>query len=373
MNFCPPLPSPSAFRNREMLSARLLSSTKLSGQMSCNRISFSNKCPGCSTSVDKRSNAFGVSGTVSPPRSNKRSARFSRNGPNSHKPFRFCLLVAPRILLERKERLQSSPLGLPGYARFAMSASTACLPSGPPHSMAKCPTRAIEPFPCSNGMTLGHSLPGANRRDGPWQPPAIRSGLVLCALVLSFRPAEGQSAACRELNRTVIEQVTNGQLGKAELALSAVPENPQDPLCTGLIMANLAAIRTMQGKYAEAETLAQRSLGVLEEHYAKDRPALLRPLHVLAASRLEQGKVAKAREAFQRMRVLRLDRPMDTALFHDIAGSLLEAEGKPWEAAPEYLAGIRALDDSGHGDTAYAGTLLQALASSYLQQERLDD
>jgi tetratricopeptide (TPR) repeat protein len=222
-------------------------------------------------------------------------------------------------------------------------------------------------------MTLGHSLPGANRRDGPWQPPAIRSGLVLCALVLSFRPAEGQSAACRELNRTVIEQVTNGQLGKAELALSAVPENPQDPLCTGLILANLAAIRTMQGKYAEAETLAQRSLGLLEEHYAKDSPALLRPLHVLAASRLEQGKVAKAREAFQRMRVLRLDRPMDTALFHDIAGSLLEAEGKPWEAAPEYLAGIRALDDSGHGDTAYAGTLLQALASSYLQQERLDD
>jgi tetratricopeptide (TPR) repeat protein len=205
------------------------------------------------------------------------------------------------------------------------------------------------------------------------QPLAIRCGLVLSALVLSLGQAEGQSAECSELNRKVIEQVGNGESGKAELALSAVLENSPEPLCTGIILANLAAIRTMQGKYAEAETLSQRSLGLLEEHCAKDSPALLRPLHVLATSRFEQGKIAKAREAFQRMRLLRLDRPMDVALVHDIAASLLEAEGKPSEAVPEYLAAIRAWDDSGQGDTAYAGTLLQALACSYLRQERLDD
>jgi uncharacterized protein len=206
-----------------------------------------------------------------------------------------------------------------------------------------------------------------------WQPLAIRSSLILCSLVFGLPQAEAQSAACRELNQTVVELAGNGQLGKAELALSAALKNQSEPLCTGVMLTNLAAIRTTQGRHAEAEMLSQRSLGLLEEHYPTDSRALLRPLHILAVSRFEQGKVAKTREVFRRMRLIRLDLPEDAALVHGAAAVLLEVEGKLSEAEPEYLAAIRAWDDSGHGDTADAGSLLHALASLYLRQERLDD
>ena len=208
---------------------------------------------------------------------------------------------------------------------------------------------------------------------GRWQRLAVRSTLVVCVLVSGVRQAEAQSAACLELNQTVLEQAGNGQLTKAELALSAALENRPEPLCTGLILTNLAAIREMQGKYAEAETLARRSLGLLEEQYAQDSVVLLRPLQILAASRFERGNLATAREAVQRMRLLRLGRPEDAALVHAMTAALLQAEGKLWEAEPEYLAAIRAWDESGHGETADVGSLLQALASLYLHQERLDD
>jgi hypothetical protein len=48
---------------------------------------------------------------------------------------------------------------------------------------------------------------------------------------------------------------------------------------------------------------------------------LLRPLEALAAARFEQGKTARAREAFKRMQAIRIPRPEDIALVHGTAAT----------------------------------------------------
>ncbi len=92
-------------------------------------------------------------------------------------------------------------------------------------------------------------------------------------------------------------------------------------------------------------------------------PVLLRSLQILATARFQQGKTAKAREAFQRMQMVQTRRPQDAALVHGVAAALLEAEGRRSEAESEYLAALRAWIDSGRGDTVDAGTILCGLAS----------
>jgi tetratricopeptide (TPR) repeat protein len=136
---------------------------------------------------------------------------------------------------------------------------------------------------------------------------------------------------------------------------------------------NLAALVALSGRIIEAERLAQRSVNILEKIYPPDDPVLLRPLQILAAARFEQGKFTRAREAFNRMRLIRLDRPEDRALVHGMAGSLLHIEHKPQEAETEYFAAIGALESAGQGDSADAGAFFNALGALYIELRRLDD
>ena len=66
-----------------MLLDRLPSSTNVLGQSVLMNSSFSSRRPLFRTSSSKVSNAFGVSATISLPRSNLRSAGSRRKGPNS--------------------------------------------------------------------------------------------------------------------------------------------------------------------------------------------------------------------------------------------------------------------------------------------------
>src|SRR5262249_1600190 len=158
-------------------------------------------------------------------------------------------------------------------------------------------------------------------------------------------------------NQTALILTANGKLGEAEAALSAAllggAGRPQD-WCVGLVLSNLAALMTVSGRLAEAEVFAQRSLSILEKSYPPEDPVLLRPLQILAAARFEQGKTARAKEAFNRMRLIRCVRPADCALVYGLAGALLHAEHKLSEAESEYLASIHAWEEAGRGDSADA-------------------
>jgi tetratricopeptide (TPR) repeat protein len=168
-------------------------------------------------------------------------------------------------------------------------------------------------------------------------------------------------------------QIANGRLNEAELVVSAALAAGGDHVqnsCAGLILSNVAVFMPVS---ADAERLAERAVLFLEKTYSPNDPELLRPLQALAASRLEQGKTAKAREAFKRIRAIRIQRPEDGALVHGIAAALLQAEGNLAEAETEYLVSLRAWEDAGRGEMADAAAVLNGLGVVYIHEQRLTE
>jgi tetratricopeptide (TPR) repeat protein len=183
---------------------------------------------------------------------------------------------------------------------------------------------------------------------------------------------ESVSELCAKLNTEVLVRVVNGRSTEAMqiLAESLNQGNRLDHVCAGLTMNNMAALLSVSGRLAEAEAIAERSVHVLDQIYPPDDPALLRPLQILATARFEQGKTARAREAFKRMQLIRIRRPEDRWLVNAMAASLLEAEGRWTEAESQYSAAIQSRKMAGRGDTADVGALLNGLGGLYIKQQR---
>jgi len=182
------------------------------------------------------------------------------------------------------------------------------------------------------------------------------------------------SAACVELYHAAMTHIANGQLNEAEIAVSAALAegvNHAQDSCAGLVLNNMAAFMSVSGRPADAERLAERAVVILEKTYSPNGLELLRPLQTLAASRLEQGETAKAREAFKKIQAIRIQRSEDKALIHGIAAALSQAEGNLAGAEIEYLASLRAWDEAGRGETAEAGAVLNGLGVVYMHEQRL--
>jgi tetratricopeptide (TPR) repeat protein len=188
-------------------------------------------------------------------------------------------------------------------------------------------------------------------------------------------PNEHITPKCEELNQVVIAEVARGQVEAAERSLSAAPDGlvtSSEYTCAGLILTNMAALMSLSGRFAEAQRFAEQSISILEKSYPPDDLVLLRPLQILAGAQFEQGRTGRAREALNRMRSIRVERPEDRALVHGMAATQLCAEGKRTEAEPEYLAALRALEEAGRGNNADAGAVLTGLASLYIEELRFD-
>ena len=183
-------------------------------------------------------------------------------------------------------------------------------------------------------------------------------------------------ADCAQLNETVVAQVAKGQLALAESMLSKAAASGLDRAgdrCAGFVLNNMAALLSIQGRIAEAEGYAERSLRILEAKYPPTDLTLLRPLSVLASTRFEQGKIAGAREAFRKMESIRAESPADRALVHEIGAVLLHAQGRKAEAESEYLLTFKAWEEAGCGDTANAGSVFNSLGALYVNEQRLED
>jgi tetratricopeptide (TPR) repeat protein len=180
--------------------------------------------------------------------------------------------------------------------------------------------------------------------------------------------------SCARLNQTLTSQIANGQFSAGETALSAALASgaySADDACTALILNNMAGLLSVQGRVAEAESFAERSVAILDK--APNDSVLLRSLQILAALRFEQGKMGMAREALRRMQSIRLQGPEESAVLHGTAAAFLQAEHRRPEAEAEYIATIRAWGEAGRGETADTGDILSSLASLYIEEQRLDE
>jgi tetratricopeptide (TPR) repeat protein len=194
-----------------------------------------------------------------------------------------------------------------------------------------------------------------------------------CAVAQDVTRQTALSAACIEFNQTAMNQVAVGRLEDAESALSAAlanGANDSGQSCAWLTLHNLAFVMALSGRLAEAEVLEKRSLKILEKSYPPEDPVLLRPIQLLSQIQFEQGKIAKARETFQRLQSIPTERPADRAMAHGLAAALLYAEGRYNESEAEYLKALAAWEEAGRGETTDMAAVLDGLAVLYIADGR---
>lgn len=201
------------------------------------------------------------------------------------------------------------------------------------------------------------------------------SGLFVIAAVVGVATSPSEES-CQDLNGRAVAYARSGAIAQAEELLSrlvagATSQFPET--CVGSLFSNLAAVMEMSGRLADGERLAERSIVILQGSLPPNDPALLRPLNILTASRLDLGKLAAAREAFQRMQVIPTRDAADRALISVLAGALLKAEGKLPGAEAEYRNALEAYEESGHGDSADAASILNSLGELYQREKRFHD
>src|SRR6516165_4131803 len=101
-----------------MFTARLTSSTKVSGQISLRSSSFARSLPRLRTRHTNVSKTFGVRGRAAPLRERTRSAGSKENGPNSYISFSISDIGVFRSLLKDSKRGRKTFRRLFGYFRY---------------------------------------------------------------------------------------------------------------------------------------------------------------------------------------------------------------------------------------------------------------
>jgi tetratricopeptide (TPR) repeat protein len=186
----------------------------------------------------------------------------------------------------------------------------------------------------------------------------------------------GVSAECAAWIQKAMVHAEAGQLAEADATLAAALtrlDSGSGSSCAGLILHNQATIASISGRFAEGEQLALRAISALEKIYPPDDRALLRPLLVLASTRLEQGNKSGARIAFGRLNGIRTEQPRERAMIHATCGSLMQSVGERGQAEAEYLAALDAWTEIGRDETADAGALFTALATLYIEERRFEE
>jgi tetratricopeptide (TPR) repeat protein len=213
-----------------------------------------------------------------------------------------------------------------------------------------------------------------------WREIMTRWKLVV--MICALAPCRGAGwgdlvgRECADLNRAVLNQAANGKLAEAEADLRTAMANRRSelrPACEGLMLHNLAALTLLAGSLAEAESLAERAIAILEPVLGPENTGLLRPVHVLFSTRLDQGKIGRARESLLKMQRIRVTNPQEQALLHGAEAALLRAEGRFGESELAFRLALRDWQEAGQSDGGEVGSVLSGLTSLYLTQERLKE
>jgi tetratricopeptide (TPR) repeat protein len=210
-------------------------------------------------------------------------------------------------------------------------------------------------------------------------------GLVccLCTAVIASGAVRDVAAAtppgtngCFDFRHRVVDLVEAGEIQEAETTLREVVSDRTrnfSPFCLGIILGDLATVLYISGKLHESESFAERAVNELEQIAGLDAHVLMRPLQVLSAVRLEEGKIHRAEEAFQKMQRIRVEEVQDDALIHGMRAALCYVEHRYGISEQEYLAALRAWEKSGRGNSADAAAVLNALGLVYIKEKRFED
>lgn len=206
--------------------------------------------------------------------------------------------------------------------------------------------------------------------------------VLLGVTVALMRRAEAQTATapsaaitreCQEFSARVLNQVAAGNTREAEQALETVlsaKTSSLDRVCSAFAMANLAALMSLSGRPREAEKYAGDALNTFQTAGEVGAEVLARPLQVLVTSRLQQGRLGEARQAFEKLSSLHAEQPATLALIHGTAAALLEFEGKLAESEREWFHSLHDWESAGRGNSVDSAAVLNGLASLYLKQKR---
>ncbi|MBI3041197.1 MAG: CHAT domain-containing protein [Betaproteobacteria bacterium] len=137
---------------------------------------------------------------------------------------------------------------------------------------------------------------------------------------------------------------------------------------------NLAALYQTQGRYAEAEPLYRRSLGIAEKALGPDHRDVGQSLNNLAELYRGQGRYAEAEPLYRRSlgireKALGPDHPDVGGSLNNLAG-LYRAQGRFAEAEPLYRRSLRILEKALGQDHPDVGVSLNNLAELYREQGR---
>src|SRR5215471_9695115 len=191
------------------------------------------------------------------------------------------------------------------------------------------------------------------------------SAFALTQVLLLAQPPDEQ-VACQQLRKTLFAHIAGGQLDQAESAAAAAP----DRRCASLVLSDAAGAILLRGRTVESERLSRKSLGILQPLVAPDDPALLRPLYILSASRLNQNKIAQSREALRNLLLVRREGPVDRAMVHGLEAMLLEVEGKLREAEAKFFVTMHDWQEAGLAEAPETAVSLNALGAIYIKQHR---
>jgi len=182
----------------------------------------------------------------------------------------------------------------------------------------------------------------------------------------------GDHPECKELEHGVAHAVAAGESQAVDALLAAASLRGRST-CAGLVLAQLADIALMSGRFDDSGRFAERSIKALEIEYRADDPILLRPLHLLALARFELGEKAKSRQAIRRMQEIQTSGPLDAAMVHYTAAILLQQEEKFREAEAELLTALGACEKASSTASADYGAMLTTLGEFYARQHRYAD
>jgi tetratricopeptide (TPR) repeat protein len=183
----------------------------------------------------------------------------------------------------------------------------------------------------------------------------------LCELLLPHAAAAARliddwtfesSQAARLMNQVGVYNVERGRYAEAEplykraLGIKAKALSPDHP-SVATTLNNLAVLYDVQGRYEEEEPLCQRALGIREKALGPDHPSVATSLNNLASLYEHQSRYSKAEPLHKRalgiwQKALGPDHPDVAKSLNNIAG-LYRIQGRYEEAEPMYqrALGIR--------------------------------
>ncbi len=193
---------------------------------------------------------------------------------------------------------------------------------------------------------------------------------------LTIAPQLTVSQDCRAFNHNVVGLLDRGKLQESLTTLRAGLAEGSfkgEPACLSITLLNLASTLAKVGRTSEAEVPAAQSVALLSNLTADDDPVRLQPLQTLWFVSSELGEVARARQAYQAVRALRVVSPHDKATVLSISAAQLRLEGRHSQAEKSYLLALSAWEALGSESSIEMASLLCDLGIEYAEQNRPSD